>query len=194
MHGNRRMGDRGGLPRRRDLARADHRRAQRQPQADHLPALPNIVSEALAQLQAAGQPASSSKSPKACSSATTADARRAEAPARARRRHRARRFRHRLFVDRLSQQGGLPQIEDRRQLRARSRHATGKCRDHPVDRPARQELPDDGHRRRRRDRRGFRADARPRLRHRSRAICSAGRCPTSAPTRWSSASAKRMAS
>ena len=49
-----------------------------------------------------------------------------EAPARARRRHRARRFRHRLFVDRLSEQGGLPQAEDRRQLRPRGRHATAR--------------------------------------------------------------------
>ena len=35
--------------------------------------------------------------------------------------------------------------------------------DHPVDRPARQELPDDGHRRGRRDRRRFHPDARSRL-------------------------------
>ena len=38
-------------------------------------------------------------------------------------------------------------------------------RDHPVDRSARQELPHVGHRRGRRDRRGFRAHARARLRH-----------------------------
>ena len=41
----------------------------------------------------------------------------------------------------------------------------GEGRDHPVDRPARQELPHDGHRRGGRDRRGFQAHARPRLRH-----------------------------
>ena len=33
--GDRRMGHRRGMPRRRDLARPDHRRAQHQPQADH---------------------------------------------------------------------------------------------------------------------------------------------------------------
>ena len=79
--------------------------------------------------------------------------------------HCARRLRHRLFVDRLSEQGGVPQAEDRRQLRSRSRFAAGKCRNHPVHRPARQILPHVGHRRGRRDRRGLRADARTRLRH-----------------------------
>ena len=53
-------------------------------------------------------------------------ARRAQAAARARRRHRARRFRHRLFVARLSQQGRLPQAQDRRQLRPRGGATTAR--------------------------------------------------------------------
>ena len=76
---------------------------------------------------------------------------------------RARRFRHRLFLARLSEQGGLPQTEDRRQLRARGGGQQGDGGDHPVDRPARQELPHDRDRRRRRDRGRFHPDARPRL-------------------------------
>ena len=42
-----------------------------------------------------------------------------------------------------------------------------------------------GHRRRRRDRRGFRAHARPRLRHHPGLSVRQAACPTSAPTRWS---------
>ena len=128
-----------------------------------LPALPNTVSEALRHYRLKANRLELEVTESVFLGDSAECARRAQAAARARRRHRARRFRHRLFVARLSQQGGVPQAEDRRQLRPRGGRQPRDGGDHPVDRPARQELPDDGDRRGRRDRRRFHPDARPRL-------------------------------
>ena len=70
--GDRRMGDRGSVPRRRHLARADHRRAQHQPQADHLAGAAQHRQRGARPPQASAATGSSSRSPKACSSATMA--------------------------------------------------------------------------------------------------------------------------
>ena len=145
------------------LARAYRRRDQRLGQAAHLSGAAQHDQRGDPQIPAAARPARARSDRIDLPRRFGQCGRRAEAAAGARRRHRARRFRHRLFLARLSEQGGLPQIEDRRQLRARIGGQQGDGRDHPVDRPARQELPDDGDRRRRRDRRRFHPDARSRL-------------------------------
>ena len=69
------------------------------------PALPNLVSEALARHKLAGNRIELEVTEGVFlgDNGSTLDV--LEAPARARRRHRARRFRHRLFVDRLFEQG-----------------------------------------------------------------------------------------
>ena len=83
------------------------------------PALPNTINDALRRNRLPPDRLELEVTESIFLGDSTARARRAEAAARARRRHRARRFRHRLFVARLSEQGGLPQIEDRRLVRAR---------------------------------------------------------------------------
>ena len=83
-----------------------------------LPALPNTVSEALARHKLAGNRHRARGHRRRIPRRQRLDARRPEAPACAWRRHCARRFRHRLFVDRLFEQGRIPQAEDRRQLRS----------------------------------------------------------------------------
>ncbi len=130
-----------------------------------LPNLPNVVSQALARHKLAGQPDRAGSHRRRVPRQLEPQPRHPRPPPRAWRRDRARRLRHRLFLDRLSEQGRLPQAEDRRQLRPRCGHPPGQRRDHQVDRPARQGFPHVGHRRRRRNRRGFRADAPARLRH-----------------------------
>ena len=69
---DRRVGDRRSLPRRRELARADHRRAQHQPQADRPAGAAEHRQRSARPLQARRATGSSSRSPRACSSATTA--------------------------------------------------------------------------------------------------------------------------
>ena len=83
------------------------------------PALPNTVNEAIRKHRLQANRLELEVTESVFMGDSRQCARRAEAPARARRRHRARRFRHRLFLARLSEQGGLPQAEDRRQLRPR---------------------------------------------------------------------------
>ena len=68
---DRRLGDRGGVPSRGQLAGTITVALNIIAKQIVLPALPNTVSEALARLQASRQSASSSRSPKASSSATT---------------------------------------------------------------------------------------------------------------------------
>ena len=104
---DRRVGDRRGLPRRGDVAGTDHGRPEHQPEAD-----PAGTSE---YRQRSARPSQGTRQPHRARShrgrvprRQWRDPRRPEAPACARRWHRARRLRHWLFVDRLSEQGHLP--------------------------------------------------------------------------------------
>jgi EAL domain-containing protein (putative c-di-GMP-specific phosphodiesterase class I) len=135
----RRIHHRGSLPRRRSWPEPITVALNVSPKQIILPNLPNVVSQALARHKLAGNRIelevtegvfldSSSRSLDilaAC--ARWASASRST-------------ISDRLFLDRLSQQGRLPQAEDRRQLRPRRRHPAGQRRHHQVDRAARQGL------------------------------------------------------
>ena len=116
-HGTGRLGDRRGVPRRLGLAGTYHGRGQHLGQAADLPGAAEHRERSDPQAPASGQPARAGGDRIGVHGRFGQCAGRAEAPSRAWCRHRARRFRHRLFLARLSEQGGLPQAEDRRQLR-----------------------------------------------------------------------------
>ena len=123
-HGAGRMGDRGGVPRRRLLARAYLGRDQHLGQAADLPGAAQFGQRFDPPPPAAAEPARAGGHRIGVHGRFGQCDRRAEAAPGARGQHGARRFRHRLFLARLSEQGGLPQTEDRRQLRARGGTAT----------------------------------------------------------------------